>query len=159
MSAPVFVPMSTNNTYSTPTLLSVVSFSGRTVDFVHPFPVAHRERSISLVARFERCKRWRRHSRQVPHQRVTTRGISKTDNGHNCKQTIPPLLPAPRPENLGSGANYIIPAVFNISLLKRLGAHRGVLSEVSLNKAIIVFGAVFMVMGTVVTLKEAGAHH
>lgn len=60
---------------------------------------------------------------------------------------------------LGSGANYIIPAVFNISLLKRLGAHRGVLSEVSLNKAIIVFGAVFMVMGTVVTLKEAGAHH
>lgn len=60
---------------------------------------------------------------------------------------------------LGSGANYIIPAVFNISLLKRLGANRGILSEISLNKAIIVFGAVFMVMGTVVTLKEAGSHH
>ncbi|CAM9632470.1 unnamed protein product [Pylaiella littoralis] len=60
---------------------------------------------------------------------------------------------------LGSGANYIIPAVLNISLLRRLGANRGLLSEISLNKAIIVFGAVFMVMGTVVTIKEAGAHH
>lgn len=49
--------------------------------------------------------------------------------------------------------------MLNISLLQRLGAKRGVLSEISLNKAIIVFGAVFMVMGTVVTLKEAGAHH
>eukprot|EP00903_Cladosiphon_okamuranus_P009634 g9167.t1 len=60
---------------------------------------------------------------------------------------------------LGSGANYIIPAVFNICLLKRLGANGGILSEISLNKAIIAFGAVFMVMGTVVTLKEAGSHH
>lgn len=59
----------------------------------------------------------------------------------------------------GSGANYIIPAVLNIRLLQRLGAKRGLLSEISLNKAIILFGAVFMVMGTVVTVKEAGAHH
>ena len=81
----------------------------------------------------------------------------ETRKFRNINQT--PAPPPPPLDMIGSGANYIIPAVLNISLLKRLGANRGMLSEISLNKAIIVFGAVFMVMGTVVTLQEAGSHH
>lgn len=68
------------------------------------------------------------------------------------------LLFLTAPDRTGSAANYIIPAVFNLSLLRRAGARRGLLSEVMLNKVIIVFGVIFMVMGTVVTLRDAGAH-
>lgn len=71
---------------------------------------------------------------------------------------VPPFVPYPIPSRTGSAANYIIPAVLNLSLLKRMGAKRGLFSEVSLNKLIIVFGFVFMVIGTAVTLRDTGAH-
>ncbi|CAM9589329.1 unnamed protein product [Choristocarpus tenellus] len=60
--------------------------------------------------------------------------------------------------NTGSSANYIIPAILNLKLLRREGAKHGVFSEMSLNKVIIVFGAIFMALGTTVTLNEAGSH-
>lgn len=39
-----------------------------------------------------------------------------------------------------------------------MGAKRGLLSEVTLNKAIILFGALFMVIGTRAAIDEAGKH-
>ncbi|CAM9685579.1 unnamed protein product [Phaeothamnion confervicola] len=62
---------------------------------------------------------------------------------------------------LGSSANYIIPAVFNLKLLARdrgPGKRAALLSEASFNKLLIVFGAVFMVMGTAATFQGGGGH-
>ncbi|CAM9375481.1 unnamed protein product [Ascophyllum nodosum] len=59
---------------------------------------------------------------------------------------------------LGSAANYIIPAVLNLSLLRRGGTKRGLLSEATLNKAIIVFGVLFMIAGTASVFQQAGSH-
>lgn len=76
-------------------------------------------------------------------------------------ERAPPLLRAHTltlTRTTGSAANYIIPAVLNLSLLRRVGAKRGLLSEVTLNKTIVLFGLVFLVMGTTVTLREAGSH-
>lgn len=63
----------------------------------------------------------------------------------------------------GSAANYIIPAVLNLSLLRRSSRPGSpekevLISEATLNKAIIVFGVAFMVIGTANVVQEAGSH-
>ena len=84
-----------------------------------------------------------------------------------CYRAAPPAsLSLPRvngtvthlPSRTGSAANYIIPAVLNLSLLRRGGTKRGLLSEATLNKAIIVFGVLFMIAGTASVFQQAGSH-
>lgn len=64
---------------------------------------------------------------------------------------------------LGGSANFIIPALLNLKLLRIENKKMGLisLSEASINRAIIVLGAVIMVVGTASTIGDAkhGHHH
>eukprot|EP00611_Tribonema_gayanum_P022046 TRINITY_DN4360_c0_g1_i1.p2 TRINITY_DN4360_c0_g1~~TRINITY_DN4360_c0_g1_i1.p2 ORF type:complete len:347 (-),score=146.33 TRINITY_DN4360_c0_g1_i1:495-1535(-) len=60
---------------------------------------------------------------------------------------------------LGSGANFIIPAVLNLQLFRRLGRKGGAFSETGLNRLLVVAGFVFMYIGTKSVLGDASKHH